>query len=574
MWNLKWIVFCFIIWASGYSSFGQESSTFDNKSFGEVEKIIRETVVSDFEAATAAANYYIKKAQLENDILNEGIGIYSLGFCYLQNRKISKAHTEFETLLAFAKAHNNKELIVRAYVLGANVKLLVPEANQSLKYLNLALPISEEMEDKVWRELILSHISMLLQLTGDFEAAIDIRKKCINHFENKLIDSVYTEKIKNKTIISNYYLITDSYIKLEDGDSAKYYLNHIKQISDALADSCYKRFYYLGQAEVDFFEKNFLSAKINFNKSLEFCPPDYGLFDLRMAYRFGKVEHGLKNYEATKNILIQGLVDYEVEASEEGFMDDYYKLIADACKETGDYEQANLYFEKYINSKAEFNKIKGDISLAVRQKEIDDFQLELSELKIDKAIQKNYLLYLFLGASISILILLFFLLRFYKIRKRNEVKFQDLLNQLNEKDLTNIEVLSSDEKILVEKSNGDISTEITKLILDGLNRLEEKKYFLSQDCNSYNVAKKIKTNTSYLSKVINIHFEKNFNSYINELRINYAIINLKDDPKFRSFSIQSIAEDLGYKSADSFAKYFKIQTGLNPSFYIKQLNNL
>ena len=107
-----------------------------------------------------------------------------------------------------------------------------------------------------------------------------------------------------------------------------------------------------------------------------------------------------------------------------------------------------------------------------------------------------------------------------------------------------------------------------------MEKLKEQKYFLKQECNSYNVAKKIKTNTSYLSKVINSHFQKNFNTYINDLRINYAIVRLKNDSRFRSFSIQSIAEELGYKSADSFTKYFKQDTGLNPSFYIKQLNTL
>jgi AraC-like DNA-binding protein len=42
----------------------------------------------------------------------------------------------------------------------------------------------------------------------------------------------------------------------------------------------------------------------------------------------------------------------------------------------------------------------------------------------------------------------------------------------------------------------------------------------------------------------------------------------------RAFSIQAIAEELDYKSANSFAQYFKIHPGLNPSFCIKKLNYL
>ena len=119
-----------------------------------------------------------------------------------------------------------------------------------------------------------------------------------------------------------------------------------------------------------------------------------------------------------------------------------------------------------------------------------------------------------------------------------------------------------------------MSPEVTAQILEGLKKLEEKEYFLKQDCNSYNVAKKINTNTSYLSKVVNSHYGKNFNTYINDLRINYTILRLKNDVFFRSFSIQAIAEEVGYKSADSFTKYFKKDTGLNPSFYIKNIKNV
>ena len=135
--------------------------------------------------------------------------------------------------------------------------------------------------------------------------------------------------------------------------------------------------------------------------------------------------------------------------------------------------------------------------------------------------------------------------------------------------------VSDDVKDEAQEDNSSDINETTKhQILEGLNKLEKQEYFLRQDCNSYNVAKKIKTNTSYLSKVVNSHYQKNFNAYINDLRINYAVLKLKNDNRFRKFSIQSIAEEVGYKSADSFTKYFKKQTGLNPSFYIKKLNAL
>ncbi len=252
-------------------------------------------------------------------------------------------------------------------------------------------------------------------------------------------------------------------------------------------------------------------------------------------------------------------------------MDEYYKILAEAYKKIGNFELANTYFEKYINTKQEFSKIKGDMSASLRQNEIKDFQAELKKLENEKESKNVALNLLFLFSSISILVLLLVLLRFYRGRKKNEIRFEELMAKLK---ISENKVIDSKDKELEETTSSDVTPEVTAQILEGLGVLEEKKYFLSQDCNSYNVAKKIKTNTTYLSKVVNQEFEKNFNTYINDLRINYAIVQLKDDKKFRSFSIQSIAEELGYKSADSFTKYFKIHTGLNPSFYIKQLNSL
>jgi YesN/AraC family two-component response regulator len=111
-------------------------------------------------------------------------------------------------------------------------------------------------------------------------------------------------------------------------------------------------------------------------------------------------------------------------------------------------------------------------------------------------------------------------------------------------------------------------------ILSKIEYLEEKKYYLKQECTMHNMAKRLKTNTSYLSSIINNHLNKTFSNYINELRINYAILELKNNKRLRSYSVKAISEEIGYKSADSFSKYFKEATGLTPSVYIKKISTL
>ena len=85
------------------------------------------------------------------------------------------------------------------------------------------------------------------------------------------------------------------------------------------------------------------------------------------------------------------------------------------------------------------------------------------------------------------------------------------------------------------------------------------------------MSKKVGTNSKYLSKIINKYKEKTFSNYINDLRIEYAINKLYSDKQFRKYSIEAIADDLGFKSSRSFFGVFQKKTGISPSYFILEL---
>lgn len=167
--------------------------------------------------------------------------------------------------------------------------------------------------------------------------------------------------------------------------------------------------------------------------------------------------------------------------------------------------------------------------------------------------------------------MLFILLKYFRKQHSNKVLFNNLINKITR--------LESQRKTIPKKpkeATKEIVIDDKKLdkILKGLDKLEQREFFLRPDCNLRSIAKKVKTNITYLSKIINIHKEKSFSDYINDLRIDYALERLKNDKQFRSFSVKSIASELGYKCDHSFAKHFKSKTNLYPSYYIKQLDKL
>jgi YesN/AraC family two-component response regulator len=126
--------------------------------------------------------------------------------------------------------------------------------------------------------------------------------------------------------------------------------------------------------------------------------------------------------------------------------------------------------------------------------------------------------------------------------------------------------------IVLSKKNGiNISQEVIADILERLERFESTNKYLQQQISLHSLAKQLKTNPNYLSRVINLKRGKNFSQYLNDLRIDYAIEALRINTTFRKYSIKAIAAECGYKNATSFSRAFYRHTGFYPSFYLKQL---
>jgi YesN/AraC family two-component response regulator len=81
----------------------------------------------------------------------------------------------------------------------------------------------------------------------------------------------------------------------------------------------------------------------------------------------------------------------------------------------------------------------------------------------------------------------------------------------------------------------------------------------------------LNTNPRYLSEIIKQHKGKNFNNYLNGLRIHYITNKLYDTPVFREYKISYLAEACGFSSREVFAVIFKKETGVTPSYFISQL---
>lgn len=93
------------------------------------------------------------------------------------------------------------------------------------------------------------------------------------------------------------------------------------------------------------------------------------------------------------------------------------------------------------------------------------------------------------------------------------------------------------------------------------SRVSDEKWYLEPGLTIRDVAARMGSNETYISRALNQGQGESFNTFINGLRINHA----KDLIQTQSGSLLTIAFDSGFNSKATFNRVFKIQTGQTPS---------
>ncbi len=420
------------------------------------------------------------------------------------------------------------------------------------------------------------------ELNGDFKQLIKIksnlsavkgslgmRRKAIEEMklniqlidENNTNDDEYLEDWKNRNVLNLGVFYIDEYRSSSD----KIYLDSAKAVFNKMLLSKLS---------------NHLSAQVN--TKLGIIHNELGDFDKATAF----YKTSISIYTALKN---QKEIDIVVYNSGYNFYKqkkykeakDIFLTVIGNNKDTADFnylfshkylgdiytyeknDSAIYYSDKFITLYTNKTALeKTALAKSYYELENKDLNEEIAALKSqNKSHSKLQYLYItiivILIAAFSFLILLYF-----KNRKESAVRLNDLIKRLNE---------SKAEDKPKEFSQQKITTENEQKIIDGLVKLEKEAYFLKKDFSLHNTAKKIGSNTAYLTAVIKTYKKMSFNDYTNELRINYILKELMANEKLQNYTIQSLAEVAGYKNGASFSKIFKLKTGVTPYQFVEKL---
>ena len=108
-------------------------------------------------------------------------------------------------------------------------------------------------------------------------------------------------------------------------------------------------------------------------------------------------------------------------------------------------------------------------------------------------------------------------------------------------------------------------------ILNQLHVFEKENKFLDNQISQKMLSESLGTNSTYLSKIINVYKGKSFNHYINDLRIDYIIEFMKNDAKYLNIDVKELATMAGFTNAISFSDNFQRKYQIKPSFFIKMM---
>ncbi|UWX61535.1 helix-turn-helix domain-containing protein [Chryseobacterium oranimense] len=469
----------------------------------------------------------------------------------------NQAIKEWERI--YNKADNKNKINVLMYA--SQAYLLTGDHKQAVAFINRAEDESKSINDtSVASDVLLrkSGTYASLGLFAEAEQYADEGLKTAGKIENI--------KIKNRITGDLYYQLAlyDILQKKNKKPAAllnrafKFYKN--ADLSDRERLLRYSTGYYnLGSI---YLETHRDSAYYYFDKTVRISGISSNPFILNLSYNnLGVLEYQKNNLESALNYLSKATA--YLQKVKDPNLSTNYALLSSIYDKKGQQDKALFYKKK----QEEFEKTLNNSQIQAVKYAFTSLEKNRQEAEA-KAVHFKTIL---VGAIITFVVLLITLL-YYNHQKNKEQKllYENIITKLEAKSSADHQSFNISPKQLKEITVPEIKE---KDILEKLRKFEETEKFINPKLSLSLLASQFNTNTNYLSEVINSSKGKNYNAYINELRIDFICSKIINDPAYKNYKISYLAEACGFSSHSVFATNFKNIVGISPSDFIKQSKN-
>jgi len=462
---------------------------------------------------------YLKKALRLQEKLTDTVAIIRLNdeisTSYSQINEPENALIYLYNLLSIYEKKNDKWNCAKTHSQIGSLYDDCSDFKKAFEHESKALKMARALDSKKGQAALLNNITSLYDKMGQTEIALNCVREAIS----------INKKMKNEEwLFINYMCLSDLYSRHSNYDSCQYYLFKTKAYVFSKGNSL---------DSIDLFRK-------------------LGIY----YYRTGHFNEALSNFN--QGILVSRRIEnLKSEAT-------FVHWLSEMYENYGEMELAISYLQLHHQlldslQKQRNTEVIEALNIRYNVKGLEDslYNVTLESTLIKKEVSRK-------NTQLFTIILILFLLVLFAVF----VVFQLKLQARKNKNLLMLNIESNDlTKMKYAQSN--LSNDSKNAILEKFDSLiDGEELFRKQDLTINYVADKLEISRTYLSQVINEMYAENFTNYINKRRISLSKKFLSD-PEYNKYSINGIAEMVGFKSLSSFNSAFKRNSGLTPSYFRK-----
>jgi len=308
----------------------------------------------------------------------------------------------------------------------------------------------------------------------------------------------------------------------------------------------------------EYFRENYASAMEHLKESIPEIKDNKDHGNVAVAnFYIGKSLWDLKKYRESVPYLKQvdqALIDNNYIRPD---LRESFELLIDFYKDKGELKKVLYYVDRLLVADsiltATHDKLYDNIHV-----NYDTVELRQEKQNIEKQLSREmtYRKLLIFGSVCLAVIIIALTMALYRHRRRNRI-FRELMEN---KKPTGKPVSDVPKELLIPQETVD-------KILARLEKWRQSMRYLEPNITRASMAVYLETNVHYVSDVILYCYGKSFTEYINDLKIDYIIEQLKTDKHKRMFTHEALAKESGFGTTQSFVIAFKARTGISPNFF-------
>lgn len=486
---------------------------------------------------------------------------------------------------AFIRAKNYKD-----YILMAFSKTAISEVHRSRLEFDSSMICLLEAKQYYDQSGFLNGKVVMIHSIGDFYFHANLFDKAEQYYKQvlQLKGEPHGWRTFRYVVINNNF--GEIEIKRGNYKSAESYFNKTLDYINSYTggklahdDSVRLAYTYSLLAKVGYLQKNYPLAEKHYRSSLFFTKSTKWRVTLPTLYNVKSNLLLNKNqYDSAFIYLKKAYAENKILNEPENAVE-ISKSFANAYQKINDYKNAFLWNMRYEHVKDSIaSKINSAAYLQLKAEKENEANLStINNLEHEEKI----LLGTIASITISFLVILFMLIRLRKADKKLIQKSIEIVGIEDEHKLLNAEAIMEsqpEENFLTGKDEAEVSdstsepeppnVQLIHLSAKLEKLMNEEKVYLNPEITIDEVAARLNSNRTYVSKAIRLFHNSNFMTYINDYRIKEAV-RIISNKKSSMYSLEGLGKEVGFNNRITFTSAFKKYTGVTPSFFTKNLSS-